>query len=608
MAAEIKVGIGADVKPLEKGLTEAEKSVKAFDLSVDKMTDKSAKAFDGLAKDAIKSNKAIGVSFQGTSRVVQDFAFGPGAIANNLAGLGDDWKQLAKTAQDSNQSIGKTLLASLTGSGGINLALGGFTLALSLASFGLAAWTRLFPKAADGVDVANQSLEDFTKSLSAVNQAQLKGAQNAQEELTKIKFLFAAYQDGNRPLKERQEAYKELQALAPKQFANLAFEESATKKTRDAYDSLTASLLANARSRAALDLITAKASEKLVNEQKITELRREQLDTNNQIALLSAKAQKGEISFSAAIEQQTALYDKRNKAAFEIQTLLKANAKLYLEQVDLEKNVTVESLKGADAAGKAGKALEGVIVKVKELGSIPSLDSAFGEALTKNFLAIPQKFKDVILLVNGQIASLGVDAPGVPGLDLSGFKNAKAEFDKNKQPFLDNISSFSDQVGMILTEGLKSSLEGIGEAIGSALASGTNVISAVGSSLLSTLGGVLKQLGKLAIETGIGIKAIKVALKTLNPAVAIGAGVALIALGSAVGGAARNIGGGMGSGGSGGSEGSFNPSIGSGFNPSAPATGGGSFQTIFIPSMTIKGSDLVVAFNRETGLNNRMGR
>ena len=40
------------------------------------------------------------------------------------------------------------------------------------------------------------------------------------------------------------------------------------------------------------------------------------------------------------------------------------------------------------------------------------------------------------------------------------------------------------------------------------------------------------ELGKLAIGIGIGLESIQAALKTLNPAVAIAAGVALVALGS----------------------------------------------------------------------------
>ena len=45
---------------------------------------------------------------------------------------------------------------------------------------------------------------------------------------------------------------------------------------------------------------------------------------------------------------------------------------------------------------------------------------------------------------------------------------------------------------------------------------------------------MLINVGKLAIQTGIAVAGIKAALKSLNPAVAIAAGVALVALGSLV--------------------------------------------------------------------------
>ncbi len=50
--------------------------------------------------------------------------------------------------------------------------------------------------------------------------------------------------------------------------------------------------------------------------------------------------------------------------------------------------------------------------------------------------------------------------------------------------------------------------------------------------LLGTLGGVLVQLGEMALEIGAGLLAIQFALKTVNPFAAIAAGIGLIALGS----------------------------------------------------------------------------
>jgi len=60
--------------------------------------------------------------------------------------------------------------------------------------------------------------------------------------------------------------------------------------------------------------------------------------------------------------------------------------------------------------------------------------------------------------------------------------------------------------------------------------------------MLGTIGGVLEQLGKLAIQTGVALLSIKVALKSLNPAVAIAGGIALVALASVVKSKASSLG------------------------------------------------------------------
>lgn len=68
------------------------------------------------------------------------------------------------------------------------------------------------------------------------------------------------------------------------------------------------------------------------------------------------------------------------------------------------------------------------------------------------------------------------------------------------------------------------------------------------AALLQPFASTATQLGSLLLAEGIGIKAFKESLKTLNPAVAIGAGVALIALGAALGSAIKSLGGGSGGG------------------------------------------------------------
>lgn len=74
---------------------------------------------------------------------------------------------------------------------------------------------------------------------------------------------------------------------------------------------------------------------------------------------------------------------------------------------------------------------------------------------------------------------------------------------------------------------------GIGEMIGSAMAGGEGFKN-FGQFALMTLAGLLQQVGEMAIQTGIALLGIKLALNTLNPALAIAGGIALVALASGI--------------------------------------------------------------------------
>ena len=110
--------------------------------------------------------------------------------------------------------------------------------------------------------------------------------------------------------------------------------------------------------------------------------------------------------------------------------------------------------------------------------------------------------------------------------------NGAAEGFSSLDSFIGRLSetqAFVNQTFDILEQGAENTLGDMAFAIGDALASGGNVIKAAGGALLGGLAGILNQLGQLAIATGLAVEGIKTALKTLNPAVAIGAGIALIA-------------------------------------------------------------------------------
>ena len=571
MSAELKVGIGADVKDLEKGLKQGEQSVKQFAESSEKslaLTDKSVKSF---SKTAITESKKTGVAFQGLSRVMSDAAFGPGAIANNLAGLGDDFKQLSLQAKESGQSIGKTLVQSLAGGGGLNLALGGLTLAMSLASFGLGAWTRMFGDADDKVKKSTDTVKDYIDTLDSVTGSRLKGSQNAQSELAQLKVLMATYQNANLPLKTRKEAYDALQKQWPETYSNLQFEKEASDKLRKATDDLVTSIIKKGRAEAATAAIAAKSGKQLENLQKIAD------EENNRIGLIekAVKARKNLAGFELEANQSS---------AFMAQTLT-------AKQVESQKKVA-DSIAKTNALKAENLRLDQEILNLTNFASdnfVPEPPPAIEPTFT------PVKELPFMKALQGKVTASGKIA--APAIDFG-------PMIQSLPPALGALNDFTMQINEIIQNGVIASFENMGAAIGDALANGGNIIAAAGMGLLSTLGGIMIQLGQLAIGNGIAIEAIKKSLTTLQGVGAIAAGVALVALGTAVRGKAQSLGKSMG--GSGG--GISSPSApGSGFQPGNVQFANGQSANTIVASYTIKGQDLHTILTRTTALNGRMG-
>lgn len=135
------------------------------------------------------------------------------------------------------------------------------------------------------------------------------------------------------------------------------------------------------------------------------------------------------------------------------------------------------------------------------------------------------------------------------------------------QEFLDETAKFNEAVRTTLESGVENAFINMAESIGNSLATGANVMEGIGAVLLEAVGSMAIQLGQLAIQTGITMKFIKMSFK--NPATAIAAGIALIALGSYVSSKAKSITSGGGGGGNAPSpdNSTSNRNVFSGFTP-----------------------------------------
>lgn len=240
------------------------------------------------------------------------------------------------------------------------------------------------------------------------------------------------------------------------------------------------------------------------------------------------------------------------------------------------------------------------------------------EVNTANFLLERQAKLAKEIDTNFMALAESMAVPLKPGLDLDALAASIqiqpeiADIDDSKKTnFLLALKDFNAEASAIITNGAVNGLGDVGFAIGEALATGGDVVKAAGKALLGGVATIAEGLGQAAIKVGVGMIAIKLAFK--NPATAIAAGVALIALAGFIrakigGGGGGGITSGIGGGGGGGGGASVG---GSGVGGGSSFTGGGAQGGLFEQNrdvsgeFVVKGQDLVYVLGQA---NNKINK
>ena len=572
----IEIPIGAPLGQLDKDLKDANGKLKNF-------ATEASKSAGVLGGAVVKGSNSAAFALTNLGRVAQDAPFGFIGIQNNLNPLLESFTRLKQETGSTGGAL-KALGQSLIGPAGLGIAL-------SVVSAGILFYQQYQQRANKETEKAKKTTEDYASSLEAVSRIQLVGAQNSVKEITELKNLFNAYENANLPLSQRKDAYSELQKQYPAYFGNLKFEEQASEKVKSAYDKLAQSIIATGRARAGIDLITKNEQKKLENEQKLIDLQTEgNVLSTKKTGLLktSTELQRTSTREGAGVSQLVQANSVQGdiNENLKIQNQIKTeNKKIDEDNLRITQSINAEVLKGAKLTGDVGgkgvssktakdvKSVADVLAKLElELRKVDNqVDGTFGSAKKDKVKA----FRDAIdgltevgagkgiikdiqdRLLNTKDVEASAKTLGVTTATAfaGGFTAAattikgvtfKPQFDLINKELL----AFNQAASDIINNSLISTFSGIGSAIGNALANGTSIASALGQTLLSSLGAVLGELGKLAIATGVAMLGIKTAFK--NPFASIAAGVALIALSSYVGAKASKITGGVGGGSAGG--------------------------------------------------------
>lgn len=162
-----------------------------------------------------------------------------------------------------------------------------------LSSYGseIADWVKGLFKAKENIDVLKESLKAYNESI-------LEGRKAVQDQLTELQLLYDAAVDAAKGTDERTKAVKKLKDEYPDYFKSLDNEAILAGKAKSAYDSLTQSIIANAKARASMDAMTENFS-------KIIDLEPQINTEYSQIELLRKEYEKLQETIKK-VEAQTA--------------------------------------------------------------------------------------------------------------------------------------------------------------------------------------------------------------------------------------------------------------------------------------------------------------
>ena len=557
-----------------------------------------AKVDSSLKKAATGTNTAA-FALTNLGRVAQDAPFGFIGIQNNLNPLLESFQRLRAESGSTSGAL-KALGSSLIGGAGIGLAISVVTGLLTvLAQNGFFKSTKAAEENTEAIKLSVSAYDKFESELSKV-------ITTIGQEATKVSILFSALSDNNIGLRERKGIIEQLNAISPGYLGNLDKEKATYAEITKAVFAYTNSLAQSAEIKALLPQVEEIFNRIIKAQVELNQLRRFQTG----ILGLSEEDFKKE---EKRLNDQVILYTKQIQQAKKGLEFIAGGA-LNLSEILFGKTPNLAKEKVQAVTEEFGK-LKAVILDIDQIRFFEK--GRFDEFLKKvkpdskvfNTVTVPIKVE--------------VDLPALG---------------KSLQDALDKIAAFNAVATAALQQLGVGIATSIGDALGNALAgvkSGEGLLSGLFSSIFKALGAGLRQLGIYAVTTSKLILALKTSIGTT---LGIAGGIALIALGTLISAAANKLSGGVQGFATGGLVGGTGnrdtvnamltpgefvmtksavnrigvdrlAAMNKGAAPTNFAGGGivGGGSSVIIPDVVLRGSDLILVFDRASATKSRQG-
>lgn len=498
-----------------KSLQDAEKKVETSSKSLRSELTKvnqQTKALGGGGMNTLKKGTISGnAAMTAFSRTIQDAPFGIMGVSNNITNLTEQFGYL-KNKTGSAKGALVAMLKDLKGFGGISLAISAAT------SLMLVFGDKIF-KTKDKAkllreeqDKLTKSLDDYIFQMAAVDKANLKGSQSAAKQIVKLNLLKKQIEDTNLSNKERLKGVNELRRIYPSYLKNITDEKALNGGLKKTYDRLTSSILKRAKATASMSSIVE-------NTKKILALESQREDNITK----SDEALKKSTLFESQAQSAT-------KGGLElINQLRKESADKINESTKaLKDNLTIQK-QIDDLNSKNAKLTKNVSIEGGIVGDILPNDTE------RKDVFIDFKLDDSSFAVLEEIDLSNNEWIGDSAFDWDNYFKLK-ELDEKSNTLKEKLLKLNENIKGVISNQLSNTFSQLGDAIGTALSNGGNVLQAIGTTILQGLGNFLSKMGGMLIEYGtLAVVKGKLDLAiAAGGAVAIGAGIAAIAVGVAL--------------------------------------------------------------------------
>ena len=582
--------------------------------------DKLGKAAQATAPKVEQLSKAtsryngIGIDF---ARVIQDAPFGIIGVGNNIQQLAQSYATLGAAGDSTSKKL-KLAFGAIFSTGNL------LVLAVSAITTALTFYEKGAFKSEDATKSLNDELEKYRENLQGISKANLEGIKNAQSEIANFKLLQAQAENTNNSLQKRIEAVEQLKKQYPEYLKNLTNEEILTGNVGTAYENLTASIIATAKAKAfqsqigenALNQATlaAQVEENLV---KIKELQIEKANVLASSEKQNARDKQDFLTRASAIQSNINSLEEQNKKNKE------DSKKIDEENNKLAGEINEKVSQGASFIKASGKEIDANKDKLKQYSQgwdDFNLGQETARELQDKLTFSTKDYEKTISAALGSYQEIKSKEVKIK-LDVEGFEPETAgprpfevflddvAYQLDKLPELEaRVADFAKTINDLIEGNVTDAFVDLGYTIGETLATGGNLLTAIGGSLLKSFGRFLGQFGQQLIAYGVAASAFgKVSAALANPAtaiiaapLAIAAGIALTAIAGAIGSmGSKGMGGGGGGGGAGGGG------VGTAFS------GGGAQGGLFAQNrdlngeLVVRGQDLVYVFGQASDRINK---